>query len=95
MSANIQSTYETQTEIIDGLRDDISRLRVEHKECEDATNLLRRSLAESDLLADERAREIARLKATVGEHEQTISRHEATINQLRAGTPADRRERER
>lgn len=93
VAANIQSTYETQSDIIGGLRDEVGRLRSAHRTCEEATDTLRHALAESHLLVDKQAREVARLKATVDEHEQTIARHEQTINQLRAGTPADRRER--
>lgn len=95
VAANIQSTYEAQKEINEERRQDIARLRAAHQQCEEATDALRRSNAELYLQRDDQAREIARLKAVVDEHEQTIARHEATINQLRSGTPADRRERER
>lgn len=93
VAANVQSTFDTQVEITDGLRADVARLRAAHLACEQATDALRHELAESHLREDEQAREVHRLKATVGEHEETIARHEQTINQLRAGTPADRRER--
>ncbi len=92
MAANIQSTYDILNGITDGLRSDVTRLRAAHAQCEEATNSLRRSLAESYLERDKLAREVARQKATTDEHEVTIARHELTINQLRAGTQADRRE---
>lgn len=92
VAANVKSTFEAQVEINDGLRADVARLRAAHNTCEEATNQLRRAIADGHLREDEQVREIARLKAQVGEHEETIGRHELTINQLRAGTPADRRE---
>lgn len=92
VAANVKSTFDAQVEINDGLRADVHRLRLAHKECEDATNDLRRALADAHLREDEQVRELARQKAQLGEHEQTIARHELTINQLRAGTQADRRE---
>lgn len=92
VAANVKSTFEAQVEINDGLREDVTRLRAAHQVCEEATNQLRRALADSHLREDEQAREVAHLKATVDEHEHTIGRHEQTINQLRAGTAADRRE---
>lgn len=93
VAANVKTTFEAQAEINEGLRADVVRLRGAHQQCEEATNDLRRALAGSHLARDEQAREIARLKATVNEHEETIARHELTINQLRSGTPADRREK--
>jgi chromosome segregation ATPase len=99
IAANIQSTFKAQqatskvqSDINDDLRQDVTRLRSAHRECEEATNDLRRALAESHLREDELTREVARQKAQLGEHEETIGRHETTINQLRAGTAADRRE---
>lgn len=91
VAANVKSTFDAQAEINEERRLDVIRLREAHRECEDATNDLRRALAEAHLRKDEQAREIAHLKAVVNEHEQTIARHERTINQLRAGTQADRR----
>lgn len=93
VAANIQSTFEAQAEINEERRKEIGRLRASHQICEKATDDLRRSLAEAHTERDGQTREVARLKAMVDEHERTITRHEGTINQLRAGSPADRRDR--
>jgi hypothetical protein len=82
VAANVKSTFEAQVEINDSLRQDVVRLRAAHQTCEDATNDLRRSLADAHLREDEQVREVARLKAIVNEHEVTIARHETTINNM-------------
>lgn len=86
VAANIKTTFDAQAEINHGLREDVKRLREAHQLCEEATNDLRRSLANSHLIIDAQTRETAQLKATVAEHELTISRHERTINELRVQT---------
>lgn len=86
VAANIKHTFDAQAEINQALREDVTRLRGLHQLCEEATNDLRRSLANSHLVVDAQTREIAQLKATVAEHELTISRHERTINELRVQT---------
>jgi len=90
IAANMQATYESQAGFIDDLREDVVRLRAAHQACEDATNDLRRSLADSHLREDEQHREVARLKAIVNEHEVTIARHETTINNMVKAARGDR-----
>ncbi len=90
VAANIQATYEAQAGFIDDLREDVVRLRVAHQLCEEATNDLRRSNADLHLERDAQGREIARLKAIVNEHEQTIARHESTINNMLKAARRDR-----
>ena len=82
VNANIQTLYEAQAGFIDDLRADVVRLRASNEQCEEATNFLRRSLADSHLERDAQSREAARLKAVVNEHEESIARHEATINAM-------------
>lgn len=92
VAANVKTTFEAQTEINEGLRLDVARLRGALVDCEDAHVEDRRAISLAQDVVDAQAREIARLKVTVNEHEETIARHELTINQLRAGTSADRRD---
>lgn len=87
VAANIQSTYDAQKEVNEERRLEIAQLRAAHQQCVDDTNDLRRDLAASHLKRDEQTREIARLKATVDEHEHTIAKHERRINELQAGQP--------
>lgn len=84
VAANIQATYDAQKEINEDRRKEIVQLRIDHRLCEEATDSLRSDLAESLLERDKLVREHARLKAMVNEHEQTIARHEHTINELKA-----------
>ncbi len=91
VAANVKATFEAQVGINTALTADLGRVRMSLRECEEHHHVTHQSLTEAHELADAQAREIARLKATVDEHEQTIARHELTINQLRAGTAADRR----
>ena len=92
VAANVKTTFEAQTEINEGLRADVARLRASLIDCDDAHVEDRRAIALAQEVVDAQAREIARLKATVDEHEETIARHERTINELRPGTSADRRD---
>jgi len=92
VASNIQTTFSAQAEVNDtlrednrSLREDLLSLRSELRDCETRHR-------EALQRADEGDREVNRLKTTVNEHEETIARHELTMNQLRAGTPADRRE---
>lgn len=88
----MKATYEGQKQFNDTLLEQNAKIRVDLEACEDGHVEDRAAIAAAQLVIDAQVREIARLKATVNEHEETITRHELTINQLRAGTPADRRD---
>ena len=92
VAANVKTTFEAQAEFNVALREENKKIRLDLIACEEGHVEDRRAFAAAQAVIDDQAREIARLKATVDEHEMTIARHELTINQLRAGTQADRRE---
>ena len=93
VAANVKTTFEAQAEFNTALREENDRTRLALAACERSHVEDRAAIAAAQVVMDAQVREIARLKATVDEHEETITRHELTINQLRSGTAADRREK--
>ncbi len=88
----MKATYAGQREFNNTLLEQNAKIRIDLEACEDGHVEDRAAIAAAQLVIDSQVREIAHLKANVNDLEQDVARHELTINQLRAGTPADRRD---
>lgn len=76
VSANVQAAFDAQATHIEALQEDIATQRSWLHDCEQACRELRRKVAELDRVE----RELANLKVVCFDQEQTIARHERTLN---------------
>lgn len=83
-AATIQSTYDGQQRLVENLQKEVQTLSAKLKDCQDSHQgvweELRKAYAENLKLTEE----MNDLKGTVGEHEDTIAKHEREISSLRA-----------
>jgi len=80
VATNIKTTFEAQGQLIDALQEDIATQRGWLHACEESCRECRRELEERTRLFHDLERQFANLKTLAFEQEQTIARHERTLN---------------
>lgn len=82
IATNIQTTYAAQQSHINELQEDLKTVRGWLSQCEESCRDCRKRIDMRDRMINEQEIQISNLKGVIFEHEQTIARHQRTLDAM-------------